>query len=149
MYDGWELLRDGADPERDKVLGRGGQGTVYLARSPGRASLRSSAAGRARGLLGQIPSGRYEPKELAQCLAVLSNPDPLEDLGALKVFNVPSDDREEEAKAFSRLETEIRALEQINHPAVLRLLHSNIGNRFIVTEYHPRKTVKGGVKLDH
>jgi serine/threonine protein kinase len=79
--------------------------------------------------------------ELAKCFWELGKPDPVEHLGALKRFVIPTDDREEALRAIGRLESEIRALQNVSHPAVLKLLHSNSGERFIVTEYHPRGTL--------
>jgi len=140
-YDGWEPLEDERDPKQKRILGRGGQGTVYLARSPKWAEQRRVLDRAVREQLIQTGSGQYKPIDLAKCLLQLGNPDPVENLGALKEFKIPSDDKEQEGKAVGRLESEIRALKEVRHPAVLKLLHSNLGQRFIVTEYHREGTL--------
>jgi hypothetical protein len=107
-YDGWEPLRDDRDPQREKTLGSGGQGTVYLARSPERVMKRRHADGLVRGSLQQITSGHYEPTTLATSLLELAGPDPIASLGALKQFKIPADDKSEEARAVGRLESEVQ-----------------------------------------
>lgn len=146
-YDGWEPLQDEKAPQGKKRLGRGGQGTVYLARSPKWAEKRRATGKRVRDQLMLVHSDKYEPIELAKCLLELGNPDPVENLGALKRFEIPADDKDEEAKAIGRLESEIRALGNVSHPAVLKLLHSNLGQRFIVTQYHQRGTLDRNLNL--
>lgn len=71
----------------------------------------------------------------------LGTDDPPACLGALKVFAIPSDNKEEEERAIARLESEVRALQTVRHPAVLKLLHVNVPERFIVTEYHQNGTL--------
>ena len=146
-YDGWELLKDDQYPEREKTLGRGGQGVVYLARSPEWVKHRGIAQKKVTEHLIQATSSQFEPLGLSKYLFELGAPDPIEHLGALKQFVIPSDDKDEESKAIGRLETEIRALQTVNHPAVLKLLHSNLGQRFVVTEYHPHGTLAQSLSL--
>ena len=50
-----------------------------------------------------------------------------------KIIRISSEDVDEQKKAIARLTSEIKALKAINHPAVLKLLHSNLERRFIVT----------------
>jgi serine/threonine protein kinase len=146
-YDGWELLQDRTDPKEKQTLGHGGQGVVYLARSPRAAARHRESEERVKHSLRQNSSGQYEPMELAKCLWELGDPDFAEDVGALKQFSIPSDDKEEEAKAVGRLEAEVHALQNVSDPAVLRLLHSNLRQRFLVTEYHQRGTLDRNLSL--
>jgi serine/threonine protein kinase len=143
-YDGWETL--------GPPIGEGGQGKVYKARNPKRvaaiqASLKSIAEGFNR-LSGQ---GLPSLENLMKLVADVGGPDDVRDLGALKVFKIFGQGPERD-KAFSRLNAEIRALLSIQHPGVLRLLHSRAPHlptddfvltdeSFIVTEYHPRGTL--------
>jgi serine/threonine protein kinase len=72
----------------------------------------------------------------------LGTPDKPKDVGALKEFMIPSGDKAEEARAEGRLGAEIKALGDLEHPAILKLLHANAAKRFIVTEYHPGGTLE-------
>lgn len=72
----------------------------------------------------------------------LGSPDPTESLEGLKRFIIPPDNKIEEAKAVGRLESEVSALKGLDdNLGVLKLLHSNIPGRIIVTEFHPRGTL--------
>ena len=141
-YDGWETLHDENDPKREKMLGKGGQGEVYLVRSPEQSARRSKTAKTARNLLIQVSGGQWDTAELAEKLVELGRPDPDESLGALKKFIIPVDNSIEESQAVGRLESEVHALETLRDtPGVLKLLHANIPGRIIVTEFHPRGTL--------
>ncbi|MGO9338813.1 MAG: protein kinase domain-containing protein [Terracidiphilus sp.] len=141
QFDGWEAI-DENDDYTPKLLGKGGQGEVYLARSPQQAARRRKAEEMARQNLVQVGGGRWSTKELAKCLMELGGPDPDDSLGALKRFIIPSENKDEEAKAIGRLESEVKALRGLQgQPAALKLLHANVDQRFIVTEYHRRGTL--------
>jgi serine/threonine protein kinase len=147
-YDGWQTLGE--------QLGKGGQGTVYLARSPRRAEHIHSVLKELRERFRNL-SEDYGSKELARCVVTLGSSDRVEDLGALKTFDIPegveepqqlgfpsrsSAAAEDARKALGRLEQEVLALSALQeNPAVLKLLHSNPAKRFIVTEYHPNGTL--------
>jgi serine/threonine protein kinase len=134
-YDGWQAL--------EPPLGEGGQGKVYLARSPQRAtSIKSSSDLIAREL--RQLNGRMSVTfaELARHIVDAGGPDNIKDLGALKVFKIPGIGPERD-KAYGRLGTEVNALNRIGHPAVLKLLHYNTHKDFIVTEYHPLGALSG------
>jgi serine/threonine protein kinase len=137
-YDGWEVIKDDKNPTKEKMLGQGGQGKVYLVREPKWATKRSNTGKRIKGLWGQIGVGGCDPTELAECLSLLSLPESAANLAALKVFEIPPDDPEEQTRAIGRLKSEINALKSIEHPSVLKLLHSDVDRRFIVTQYHQR-----------
>jgi serine/threonine protein kinase len=88
-------------------------------------------------------------KELADRLADIAGPDPLDQLGALKVFNIPDDDPQERSKVVGRLQTEMTALQKLTHPAVLRLLdgsHLAASDLFMVTEYHHKGTLHDNLR---
>ncbi|MGB6745577.1 MAG: protein kinase [Terracidiphilus sp.] len=148
MYDGWEPLRDENDPKREKMLGKGGQGEVYLARSPEQRMKRKNAEQLARHQLVQVGGGQWEIGELAKHLMTAASPDPVDTLGALKKFIIPSENKEEEAKAIGRLESEVAALTALkDQSGILKLLHANVTDRFIVTEFHPRGTLNQHLNL--
>jgi serine/threonine protein kinase len=147
-YDGWEPLPDENDPQREKTLGKGGQGVVYLARSPERAARLREADEQVKQILIQNISLQYDAAELAKCLVDLGGGDPKESFGALKHFQIPPDNKDEEVKAIGRLESEVKALHALReHPAVLKLMHDNVAQRFIVTEYHERGTLDMHLEL--
>jgi serine/threonine protein kinase len=140
-FDGWEILGE--------QLGKGGQGTVYLARSPERALEVRHIKERIGELLriAGLSNDVLLLSEFAQRIVEAGSSDPLASLGALKQFAIPTDDKKEEKRAVGRLESEVRALEKVNHPAVLKLLHSNVVGRFIVTEYHQRGSLRRNLSL--
>lgn len=136
-----------------KKLGEGGQGTVYLARSPERIQQIRNDLDELSLHLRSI-SNTYGSEDLAKCIVRLGSPDPSEDLGALKKFDIPAGLEQgaklgfpvpaaaaEGMQALGRLEEEVRALRELQHPAILKLLSANPSKRFIVTEYHPNGTL--------
>jgi serine/threonine protein kinase len=129
-YDGWKIV--------GTQIGKGGQGTVYCARSPQRVSQIGELLEALRVHFRSI-SNEYGSEELAKCIVSLGSPDRAEHLGALKEFEIR--EGEEGEKSIGRLEKEIQALQRLRHPAILKLLHANPSERFIVTEYHPNGTL--------
>jgi len=136
-FSGWEQIRE---------LGKGGQGTVFLARSPMRAKDRTKAPEQAYTLLHSMTIGggthdRTHMERFAIAVSEFSKADAAEHLGALKVFDAQSDSPEKE-KAKGRLAQEIQVLQKLgplNNPGILRLLeacHLNESEWFIVTEFH-------------
>ena len=75
-------------------------------------------------------------EQLANLIVDIGGTDQIEDLGALKVFKIPTENPEGK-KALGRLEKEIIALNGLSHPSVLKLRDSSIPKEYIVTEYHP------------
>jgi len=141
-YDGWQPLSDDRQPDQEKLLGKGGQGRVYLARSPELVVRVQRAKERVLQNILDAPTGGFDAEELARLVRELGASDPENGLGALKQFQIATDNKEEEAKAVGRLEAEVKALDALKgQPGVLKLLHSNIPERFIVTEYHSRGTL--------
>lgn len=127
--------------ERIRELGEGGQGKVYLARNPERTKARADALNHVPYLsMTLIGSSTEERKReasqrLAESFWCAARPDCPSELAALKEFQIRGDD---EAQSVTRLEAEIRALNEIKHPAVLRMLDSSKEERFIATQYFQR-----------
>jgi hypothetical protein len=127
--------------ERVRPLGEGGQGEVFLVRTPTRAAARQIAKrqilpkvmsllnlGRTVGNVGVWGETAFDNDSEAFLNAILEynrpdiptalGPDNPAELGALKEFKIPTDNKEEEGRAIGRLESEVQALENIQHPAV-------------------------------
>lgn len=145
IYNGWETF--------GKALGNGAQGTVYKARNPARVEERKRLLEKIAHRLRQI-NGMGTPSEEVSALATeildLGSPDPLESLGALKIFTFPEVDSPEFEKTRSRLQSEIRALQQLKHSAILKFLDGShmdyYVEQFIVTEYFPDGTLHENLK---
>lgn len=137
---------DLANWEKVRRLGEGGQGEVFLVRTPQRLSTRNQAQAQIRPLIRNIDGYDGKPAEevVQELLAAISEhnrTDELSELGALKEFKIPANDGDEQARAVGRLEAEVEVLRRINHPAILRLVHANARDHFLVTEYHPHGTL--------
>ncbi len=90
--------------------------------------------------------GNYaeEVPKLADEIVSVGSPDDPRGLGALKVFHLPEGDPEEQEKTLARLSFEIGDLQELNHPAILKLLdgsHLAVKPPFIVTGYFPDGTL--------
>jgi serine/threonine protein kinase len=131
-YDGWQPIGE--------PLGEGGQGRVYLARRPERVRQLDAISKKIEYELQQRTGVGSRPErsffEFAKELVECGSSDGLEHLGALKLFVIPTGDKQEEEKALGRLSSEVQALQRLDNPATLKLFHSNVSKRFIVTEYH-------------
>jgi serine/threonine protein kinase len=139
-YNGWEPIGE--------RLGSGGQGTVYKARSPDRVDARKRIAEKIAEQLHQINNigSEYttDVPALTERIIDMGGPDEPSSLGALKVFHFPEGDPAEREKTLVRLQKEIKALKELNHPSILKLLdgsHLNVDKPFIVTEYFPAGTM--------
>jgi serine/threonine protein kinase len=142
-FGGWQVI--------EPKLGSGGQGTVYRARSPQRTAAIANARSLLRDAMFRLPNSRQihpppnEEIELDNLISSVTNlcraDDIATELGALKEFDIPSDGSTEAQAAVHRFEREVEALRSIQHPGILKLLDSNINERWLVTEYHPDGTL--------
>jgi len=133
QYDGWEPIGG--------RIGRGGQGTVYRARSPQPAQQLKPLAAAVERVINQSIAPDKSIVEFARNIVEIGAPDPPEYIGALKQFEISADDKAEAALAIGRLKSEVHALQHISHPSVLKLLHQNVDARFIITEFHQNGTL--------
>ena len=139
-YGGWEIIEE---------LGHGGQGTVYLARNASRVTERLESRNEVIRHSSSIAgtSQRQEKlaavDDLAKRLHDIAVPDDPRYLGALKVFDLPSD-AEEREQAKGRFKDELDALQSLKHLSILRLLegsHLDVPTLYMVTEFHPGGTL--------
>lgn len=120
-------------------LGGGGQSEVFLARCPARVSERAK-------LLRTIRKTLYGDKEaeLANAIAAYARPELPSEHGAMKKFKIRDEGGEQQA--LQRLQQEIAVLKE-NRPGLPRLLDSSESERWIVTEYFPRKTLEDNIEV--
>jgi len=123
-------------------LGGGGQSNVSLVRSPERVTERAKCI---VDIVRAVSSG--EGKVLAEATWMYARPELPSELGALKVFKIPPESKggapkpgTKHHRAVQRLKNEIKMLER-GRPGLPRLLHSDVANRRIVTEYFPERSL--------
>jgi serine/threonine protein kinase len=120
-------------------LGKGGQSEVFLVRSPARVAERLDC-------LRTIRQAQDADKraDLANAIVTYARPDSPSELGAMKKFVIrPQSD---EQQAIDRLSQEIQVLQQ-KRPGLPKLLDSKESERWMVTEYFPRKTIEDNISL--
>ena len=141
-YGKWEVV---------KPISRGGQGQVYLVRD---ASGTPSTAQRSLDLQDAITGavnagGRSQDAELAgsrladEIRRIASEPQaPLAALKELLPFEEGA--AEDEAVALDRMRRELSVLESVNHPALVKVLDSNLDQKWFVMEF-----LEGGTLSKH
>lgn len=122
-----------ADWEELRVLGEGGQSTVFLVRTPKRVAERVKNLDEIQIALHQI--GHHNP-QLANAIWSFARPDEPSELGAMKRFKI----RDGGAPAAKRLQREIAILRE-GRPGLPQLLDANEEEQWMVTEYFPNKTL--------
>lgn len=134
---GWEQL---------KLLGEGGQGKVFMVRSPRRVQEQRSATQQVLSsnpwapYVGTNPSEQVERVgRLATSLLDYARLEDVSELGALKMFKIAETGKASE-ESIGRLKNEIVVLRQ-SRPGLIRLLDANEKERWIVTEYMPDGTL--------
>jgi serine/threonine protein kinase len=128
---GWEPLGH---------IGEGGQSDVYLVRSPERRAEKHLNVLEIQGAL----AGRVSD-QLATAIYSFSRPERMEELGALKIFKLPPRSANVPPPPayapLERLRNEIAAL-NTGLPGLPKLLDYDEGERWIITEYFPERSLK-------
>jgi serine/threonine protein kinase len=122
-FNGWERL--------EPAIGKGGQSSVYKARCPQRVEQRQKVLNSLQAL-----SDGAKQQAYAEAICSYSRPDLPEEIGALKVFHF----RENSGPPVERLKREIEVLKQ-GRPNLPRLLDSNVGELWMITEYFHKGTL--------
>src|SRR5271165_3235515 len=126
-YGGWEVI---------EPLGKGGQSEVFKVRTPQRADERRKCLDAIRPAL-----DRDKSAELAIAIYSYARPERPSELGALKIFKIRDQGPDADQQALKRLMSEIAVLKQ-NRSGLLKLLDSNVAERWIVTEYYPEGSLE-------
>ena len=128
-------------------MGSGGQGKVFLVRSPESARKRNDHKRQLEYAIRVIATGttteEMKDEAMANLLSAIvayAAQDNPADFGALKLFDITGNGPEAQ-KAMGRLESEVKALSEISHPSILKLLYADVGSRRMITEYHPKGTL--------
>jgi serine/threonine protein kinase len=125
--------------ERISQLGRGGQSDVFLVRSPGRVADRGRCLQQIADQMGF--KTQTASRILAEAAWGYARPDEIGELGALKVFKAREEGAQAQQQADQRLRTEIDILQKAI-PGVLKILDSDVEERWIVTEYFPEGSLQ-------
>jgi serine/threonine protein kinase len=122
-YDDWEIVEE---------LGSGGQSDVFLVRHPFRKLQRQTCLQAIRKAL-----DANDTAELAYAIHSNARPDEMSQPGVKKLFRIGGS----EERSANRLKQEIQVLQQ-QRSGLPQLLDFNEAERWIVTEYFPKKTLK-------
>ena len=136
----WPVLRK---------LGEGGQGTVYLVRSPTRQQELDTALHNVATALQKQSAAIVETdnrlqiaRELVRHLATCSRDDRTSELGAGKMYLIPDGPFAE--KALSRLVTECEVLQSLTSRHIIGVKYFDVNSRLMIADYH-----LGGTLADH
>ena len=121
-------------------LGRGGQGVVSeVVDVSGRLDSASLGA-KLRAVLGDLTAHAYQQENLSQDTAVFTAI--IDEIIALRYLRrgalkelLPPEDAVNAAAAQTRIETEFAVLQRVDHPALIKVLDSDIAQRWFVTEF--------------
>jgi len=128
------------DWEQLRLLGEGGQSTVYLVRKPERVAERQqsleSVIQALPKLTGSLSWGDRLPvaEQLAKSIVAYARQDYPSELAAMKLYKISLAEPEAN-QALGRLKREIEVL-RLQHVGLLTLVEANEAERWIVTEYH-------------
>ena len=140
MYGKWRVVEE---------LGKGGQGTVYLAYDTKKFNLEAKKqmivrdiglAAFPENVADNTPAKKATKLQAAEMLATtilefgkVNGPG---NCGALKVIH-PFENSDEYEKQLARMNGELEGLHAMTHPAIVKVLDENLKGRWFVTEYFP------------
>jgi serine/threonine protein kinase len=128
--------------ENIRQLGFGGQGKVYLVRTPSRSEERVEAAKRIRDTFHSAGGGLgvIATNSMAEDIFLCGRSERCSEIAALKEFEVGGIDKEQ---AIKRLEAEIKALSTIQYPSILKYVDASVDERFLVSQFYPNGSLHG------
>ena len=128
--------------EKIESIGEGGQGKVIRVLDKCKilnVSALSSAIGGAL-KSGQKPDQDVEEQIRKGIVEVVHAEDPMNH-GALKILHSPNEARNFE-NAEERLKRELEAMKQADHPSLLKIEDHNLDEKWFVSKYYPKGTLK-------
>ena len=128
-------------------LGEGGQGKVYRALDRGKINIDHEVLPSLEKTLRELTATIPDPKNAGTILEslrkslvdIIRAEDPSHH-GALKVLHEPKDARDAEL-ANVRIAREIQAMSDISHPNLIKILDTDLGKKWFVSQYHPKGTL--------
>ena len=128
----WEEIED---------IGEGGQGKVIRVFDRQKVQLDLSILTEAiAGIVGNRRSEELKEKIRRGITKIARAENPM-NYGALKILHAPNDARNFE-DAEERLKRELKAMEQADHPNLLKVLDYNLQEKWFVSRYYPNGTLK-------
>ena len=132
QYGKWELVKE---------LGRGGQGTVYLARDSKKFDLDDIKRQISNAVLELSPPSHKEvpvekAEKLAQMILAYGRGEDPAHCGALKVIHAPAE-MDGYSKQLERMKRELKALRKLSHPNIIPIIDENLEERWFVTKFYP------------
>lgn len=132
QYGKWKLIKE---------LGRGGQGTVYLARDSKKFDLDDIKTQISKAVLQLSPTSSKEvqvekAEKLAQMILAYGRGEDPTHCGALKVIHAPAE-MDGYSKQLERMKRELRALRKLSHPNIMPIIDENLEERWFVTKFYP------------
>lgn len=134
-YGKWEVIEE---------KGEGGQGKVYLVRDTLRDGSSRDQVRRIKAAVAALASVAMEQTEIDQAHALVKGITqlagiglPTSAFGALKVLHTPRESIGVE-KAQQRMESEVEALQKIDHPNIVKLIDQKLEENWFVMEYFPK-----------
>ena len=137
--DGWEVIKD---------LGQGGQGKVFRVRDISELDMlddRLAIASWIREFPIPIDDSTSDKRfeRFRKALSNLLNSD-VDKHGALKILHMPAAARDAEL-AEIRIQREIRAMSEVSHPNLLKILDADPDGKWYVSEFHPNGTLNNNL----
>ena len=137
-YGKWEVIKE---------LGEGGQGRVYLVKDTDKTGDTLKRLGEIKKGITNLAAAQTHQVNiemgnlLVEAISHLT-PQTIDSsaLGALKLLHKPKVDAGYQ-KAKERMNEEVKALSQVNHPNILKILDQNLEEGWFVGEYHERGTL--------
>ena len=130
--------------EKIETIGAGGQGEVFRVLDKHKVSLNVSAISRAIGVALDSSEQKLDQgieQQIRKGIAEIMRAEDPMNYGALKILRSPNEARNFE-DAEERLKRELEAMQQADHPNLLKVEDHNLDEKWFVSKYYPNGTLK-------